>query len=532
MPIVQHSEHLLYTAEQSRQCDNNAIVGGIAGFELMQRAGLAAFKLIQSSWAQAPLYIFAAGGNNGGDGLVIATLAQEQGLAVTVYFLARPEKLKNEALLAYQKALTVGVKVVDCHVSLAPEVTQALHESNGVIVDALLGTGIQQAPRALMAEAIMLINSSALPVLAIDVPSGLNSDSGITTGAAIKANKTISFITRKRGVYTGSGPQLAAERVFDSLRVPAEAYLDQAQEVVGLLALPLLLDQLLPRDKAAHKGCFGHVAVIGGNEGMAGAALLAAGAAARTGSGLITLASRETTLAAMLTLQPEVMGLALTSAQQLQVILKKVSVIALGPGLGQDVWAQELLTQVSQSHLPQVLDADALNLLALQRQAGLAVYNTHRVLTPHPAEAARLLGITTAEVQLDRFQAVKQLQQLYGGMIVLKGVGSLLCWDQYSFGLHLGVAESDSSARISLCPYGNPGMASGGMGDVLTGVIASLLAQSESTNAEDNVRAVCLAVCLHAKAADILAETYGERGLLAGDLAAQIRLLLNNKVGS
>jgi NAD(P)H-hydrate epimerase len=272
-----------------------------------------------------------------------------------------------------------------------------------------------------------------------------------------------------------------------------------------VLDLKKLQCLLPPRERNAHKGLFGHVLVIGGDTGMGGAVALAAEAAARTGAGLTGVATQPAHVAAILARRPEIMVTGVTSGQALEPLLARPSLLVVGPGLGHSAWSEQMLQQATLCGLPLVLDADGLNLLA----AGRVVREPRRdnwILTPHPAEAARLLGVTTADIQQDRSAAARALQQRYGGVIVLKGAGTLVCGPD-------GITGS--------CTGGNPGMASGGMGDVLAGIIGGLLAQG--LTATD---AASLGVCLHAEAADIAARQ-GERGLLASDLLAPLRSLVN-----
>lgn len=266
-----------------------------------------------------------------------------------------------------------------------------------------------------------------------------------------------------------------------------------------------LLQFLPPRERTAHKGMFGHVMIIGGDKGMGGAVAMAAEAAARTGAGLTSAATQPAHVAAILARRPEIMVTGVTSGQELEPLLTRPSLLVVGPGLGRSAWSEQMLQQATLCGLPMVLDADGLNMLAADR----VVREPKRdnwILTPHPAEAARLLGITTADIQQDRVAAVQSLQQRYGGVMVLKGAGTLIC---------------GADGAVSICNGGNPGMASGGMGDVLSGIIGSLLAQGLNL-----LDAASLGVCLHAEAADIAAKQ-GERGLLASDLIAQLQPLVN-----
>lgn len=262
-----------------------------------------------------------------------------------------------------------------------------------------------------------------------------------------------------------------------------------------------MLHALLPRrPRSSHKGDYGHVLVVGGDYGMAGAVRLAGEAAVRTGSGRVSIATRPDHAAVIAAARPELMCHGVAGPRDLRLLLQRASIVAIGPGLGQSAWARDLLAAVLQTSLPLVVDADALNLLAQE-----PVSRHQWVLTPHPGEAARLLAVTPEQIQGDRIRAVTALQQRYGGVSVLKGMGSLVC----------------TPSSISVCDAGNPGMASGGMGDVLTGIIAGLSAQGLSL---DN--AACVGVYIHARAGDRAAQE-GERGLLASDLMPYLRTLLN-----
>lgn len=259
---------------------------------------------------------------------------------------------------------------------------------------------------------------------------------------------------------------------------------------------------LTPRPRDAHKGLFGHVLIVGGNYGMAGAARLAAEAALRVGSGLVTVATKKDHIAAIVSERPEIMAQGVNGARDLKALIVKASVIVIGTGLGQTSWSQQLFKRILTTSLPKVLDADALNLLVKH-----AKKSEQWILTPHPGEAARLLNCTVKDVQANRIKAVSALQAQYGGVIVLKGTGSLIC----------------SRNSLSICDLGNPGMASGGMGDVLSGVIGGLLAQHFTLQ-----QAAEYGVYLHACAGDLVATQQGERGLLASDLMPYLRDLVNS----
>ncbi len=307
----------------------------------------------------------------------------------------------------------------------------------------------------------------------------------------------------KQGLITAEGPSHCGELSFSDLAVPADIY-TAVPVSARRLDLGMLRSFLPLRERSTHKGQCGHVLVIGGDYGYAGAVRMASEAALRTGAGLVSAASRPEHALNMALARPELMTCALNTAEDLNGLLAKASVVVIGPGLGKSDWASSLLAKTLQTNLALIVDADALNLLAMEPAC-----SNQWILTPHPGEAARLLGCSSAEVQADRFAAIRALQSRYGGICVLKGSGSLII---------------DTEQSISICSAGNPGMASGGMGDVLSGVIAGLKAQGL-----DLADAARVGVCLHAAAADKAAKS-GERGMLAGDLMPELRALANHHV--
>lgn len=499
MPQTDRLPHALYTAAQVREFDRLAIQDyGIPGAELMERAGTASYRLLRRLWPEARDITLVCGlGNNAGDGYVVARLALADGLGVRVRQLGDRDRLRGDALtmaLAYDQA---GGEVLPF---------TGLPSRTDVIVDAILGTGLERPLTGLWAEAIQAINRHPAPVLAIDIPSGLDSDRGQVLGIAVEAEATISFIGLKLGLFVGTGPDHCGDIYFDALGVPARVY---SHELLSAKRLDWEQQSslLTPRRRTAHKGDFGHVLVVGGAQGMGGAARLAAEAAARTGAGLVSLATWPGHAAALTMTRPEIMTKGVEAPADLDPLLQRATQIVLGPGLGQDAWGRSLWSRVLETDRPLVIDADGLNLLG----------NTPRhrddwVLTPHPGEAARLLGLTTAAVQADRFAAALALRQRFGGLVVLKGAGTLI--------------QGPDVRPPGVCSQGNPGMASGGMGDVLAGIIGGLAAQGFDlqTSAE-------MGVCLHGAAAD-RAAARGERGLLAGDLLAELRSLLNPEIHS
>ncbi len=459
----------------------------------MERAGTAAYQVMRSTWPYAKkITVVCGNGNNGGDGYVVAKLAYEDGCHVRLLHIDTLERLQGEARQAADALIATGFK---------PEAyTKEKLDNADVLVDALLGTGLDRKVSGKLEAVINDINALDTPVLSIDIPSGLNADTGHVMGVSVKADLTISFIGLKQGLFTGQGREYAGEIVFSDLEVPEKIYKDIIP-ASRRIDLTLLYSLLSARPRSAHKGHFGHVLVVGGDSGYAGAVRMAGEAAARTGAGLVSLATRVEHAAIISMARPEIMSHGVESTGQLLPLLERVNVVAIGPGLGQSQWASTLLSMVLESDLPIVMDADALNLLALE-----PTRNERWILTPHPGEAARLLDCDTAVIQADRFNTALKLQRRYGGVIVLKGSGTVIV---------------DQDGDIGVCSAGNPGMASGGMGDILTGVIAGLVAQG--LGLRDAAR---VGVCLHAAAGDEAARE-GERGLLACDLMPVLHRLVN-----
>ena len=482
----------LYTAEQTRELDRITIEEfEVSGTVLMERAGNVAYEILKQHWPEAKTLCIVCGtGNNGGDGFVVARLAHEQGQQVEVLIVGDANKIAGDALAAKQRLEGCGIT------------TQVY--GNGklpladLVVDAVFGTGLKGAVSGDAVHAIKAINQHGTPVFSLDIPSGLLADTGAVLGEVVHADATISFIGLNQGLLTAKGPDCCGQLEFDNLQIPSGV----ARKVpTSVKRLNIQTPIFKKRDKESHKGLFGHVLVIGGDIGMSGAARLACEAALRTGTGLVSLATRYAHASMINSARPEIMSYPAERENEIEFLIEKADVIAVGPGLGKSEWAATLFVAALNSGKPLIVDADGLNLLAMEP--------SHRddwVLTPHPGEASRLLDISVEEVQADRFSAVKQLAEKFGGTVVLKGNGSLIYSDGTTY----------------LCEEGNPGMASGGMGDVLTGVISSLVAQGFSLT-----EAAKVGVYLHASAGDAAAKGAGERGLLASDLMPAIRRLVN-----
>ncbi|VAW98809.1 NAD(P)H-hydrate epimerase / ADP-dependent (S)-NAD(P)H-hydrate dehydratase [hydrothermal vent metagenome] len=468
----------------------------IPGSVLMERAGAAAFKKCREKWPEAKTMVVLCGvGNNGGDGFVVARLAMEAGITTTVFQLGDSSKLKGDAFAAAQRLMSVGIE---------PETFNNQNLSKfDVIIDALLGTGLRGNISGLWLHAIAAINVSgvAAAVLSIDIPSGLHGDTGIAMGNAVIADCTMTFIGVKQGLLTAQAANYCGELAFDNLNLPDTVY-NKFQPSAVRLKYHKSIHGLRAREQTAHKGNFGHVVIVGGDEGYLGAVRLAGEAALRTGAGLVSIATRVDHASMVNVGCPELMCHGIATAQALSILLKKASTIVIGPGLGQSAWAVEMFTETLAHDVPLVIDADALNLLAKE-----PLQNKNWVLTPHPGEAARLLQQSVKEIEQDRYDAISKLKQRYDGVVILKGRGTLIAVDQELTGV---------------CAEGNPGMASGGMGDVLSGIIAGLIAQGLR-----KANAARLAVCIHSAAADKAVVESGERGLLASDLMPWIRELVN-----
>lgn len=478
----------LHTAEQARRIDRRAAEEfGLSGPALMARAGTAAFRHLRRRWPQAQrLCVVCGSGNNGGDGLVLARLAKAAGLAVSVHLVGHGPRAGSEAAAAL-----ADWQAADGRVEPLPSRLPAAD----VYVDAVFGIGLKRAPEGAAAEAVARLADVA-PVLALDVPSGVDADTGACPGVAVRAVETVSFIVRKRGLYTGRARDHVGELYLEDLDLPA-ALLASEKPSAWLRGEAVALP---PRRPDSHKGDHGRVLVIGGAPGFAGAARMAGEAALRTGAGLVTVATHPTHAAMLNVGRWELMVRGVESGSALREAVAAADVIAIGPGLSTQAWGRELWQAALAATCPLVVDADALNLLAASPYRRDAW-----VLTPHPGEAGRLLGLPTQAVQADRFAAAGRLADRYGGATVLKGAGTL-------------VRVGDD---VELCGAGNPGMASAGMGDILTGVIAGLIAQGLAV--EEAARA---GVCLHAAAGDRAARD-GERGLLATDLLPWLRRLAN-----
>jgi len=466
----------------------------------MFRAASAALRELRARWPVArDLLVLCGGGNNGGDGYVLAKLAREAGLTPRVLAAVPIDRLRGDAARAAMQCLKGGTPVENLR---AGRIDVERLAGADVIVDALLGIGQQSEVRADLAEIIRATHQLNRPVLALDVPSGLCADTGAVRGVAVHAAVTVTFIARKAGLWLGAGPDHAGEVVLAGLGIDATT----VSPTLNLLSPSDLTTRLLSRPRDAHKGHFGHVLVVGGGEGMPGAARLTGEAALRAGAGRVTALVAPESATAVAVGCPELMVHSLGTGAASADLLQSADALAIGPGLGRSEWSRvsfaHALSTARAHELPVVLDADALNLLA--EQPGLEL-PTRTILTPHPGEAARLLGWATSDVQRDRVRSLKEMQDRYAATIVLKGAGSLVS-DHIPF----------------MCDRGTPAMAAPGMGDVLTGVIAALLGQDFLT-----VEAARLGVLWHALAGEAAAQGV-DRGVLASEVSRHLPRVLTS----
>lgn len=465
---------------------------------LMQRAGLAAADLTCAlvNDRQGPLLILAGPGNNGGDGFEAGMHLQQRHFDVQLVFAGDAEKLPGDAAAARQRFLAAGGR----ELAAIPE---AMHW--GLIIDALFGIGLQRNLDGRYAELVATANALSTrhrcPLLALDCPSGLDADTGAVCGSAVRATHTLSFIATKPGLLTAEGPDHCGKLQLASLGLDAPHLLTPEGEVVSRHCFS---DWLQARRRNSHKGSNGNAGILGGAPGMVGAAFLAGRAALQLGAGRVYLGLADPQSFTFDAAQPELM---LRTANGL--LDTPLSALACGPGLGTDPSRIALLDQAMALDIPLLLDADALNLLAMEGnlQVALASRNAPSLLTPHPAEAARLLDTDVFAIQADRIGAAVEIARAFNAHVALKGCGTV-------------IVTPEGHWRINTT--GNPGMGSAGMGDVLTGLIVALLAQGWPAAA-----AIAGGVHLHGAAADRLAATVGEIGLTASETIAEARLLFN-----
>jgi hydroxyethylthiazole kinase-like uncharacterized protein yjeF len=470
----------------------------------MERAGRAVFEVACAAWPGAQRWLILCGaGNNGGDGYIVARLAQAAGLEVTLCAFKTPTALGGDAAIAAQRWTAAGGQCAAWPIAAGAEFD--------LVVDALLGTGLDREPAGAYGEAVDAVNAigrAGCPVVAVDIPSGLQADSGVILGRAVRAQLTVTFIGNKRGLFTADGPDCAGSVHFSDLETPDTVRDSESNS--GIIIRENIISKLLPkRRRNSHKGSYGWLLGVGSDHGMSGAIRLCGEAALRSGAGKVTLVTQPDHASLINLACPELMVRGMENGEALESLLNEVDALVTGTGLGQSEWSRSLFDRCVAAPIPMVLDADGLNLLA-QRLPDLANSELplgRWILTPHPAEAGRLLDCPAAKVQRDRVAAAQSLAHRYQAVVVLKGCGTVI---------------ADPADRYAICPLGNPGMATAGTGDVLAGVIGAMLAQGL-----DCWEAALAGVVAHARAGDLAAARHGERGMLASDITRLLPAALN-----
>lgn len=488
---------------ENRVMDNTSITGEA----LMQLAAAHVAHAAQKYAADGVVLCLCGTGNNGGDGMAAMRILAEENASFRGECWVLPGRLSADAVRELERLAQTNVVIRQIDEMLPP-----VPETVSCAIDALFGTGLCRPLEGLALEACRLLNQLDAPVLAVDIPSGLSGLSGDVLGEAVRADVTVTFHRPKPGLYLKNGPDFAGEIVIGDIGIP-ESW-DDADGFSMLEKADLSL--FLPkRKRVSHKGSYGRVLLWAGSRGMAGAAAIAAQAALRTGAGLVTVACPDRIVDVVQTLCPCATCLPLPECVEeawplLQEALEKTDALGAGCGLGRSAWAADMLERVvkwlANHSLPAVLDADGLNLLGTRTLRALNLY-----ITPHPAEAARLLGCTVQDVLADAPEAAKRLHQQLHASVVLKGTCSVLC-----------------TKEMGLNPYGTPAMAKGGSGDALTGILAALLAgRKAGAYAMNDLQLLQTGCALHGLAGELAAERFGERGVLATDLCACLGLAGN-----
>lgn len=507
---------IVTTAAEMRRIDALAIERfGVPSEVLMERAGVGAAEALLARFPhvrKAGVVVLAGKGNNGGDGFVVARALKRRRVRCEVILAAARGDVRPPArakLLAWQRA---GGKTTTIAAGDLGPLQRALAKA-GCVVDALFGTGLTGEIGGLAAEAITLVNASGVPTVALDVPSGLDSDRGVPLGVAIEAELTVAFAAPKIGTVIHPGVRYAGELAVVDIGIPDAAFEEVAPAAEAVLAADAAA-LLRPRAPEAHKGTNGHVVIVAGGRGKSGAVVLASRAAARAGAGLVTAgvpAAEQPAVAARLLEEMTAAlpddgdgGFAFPSPDAYAALLDGKSAVVTGPGIGVSAARQALVQWlVAHATLPMVVDADALNCLAAAPPPGAwGGPDRPRILTPHPGEMARLTGLDTAQVQADRIAVARRFAAARGVIVVLKGARTV-------------VAEPDG--RVAINCSGNPGLASGGTGDALAGILGGLLAQGYPP-----ADAARLGVFLHGFAADRVAARRGMIGLLASDVIEEL----------
>lgn len=517
----------LVKAAQMREMDLEAIKRySIPGLILMENAGLAIVQVIMQRFLGEDakgkkVFIIAGPGNNGGDGFVVGRHLFNKGAFVSFLITVLPEDYRGDAAVNLKIIEDVGLPCSVLHPENMDKIASELEKAD-IIVDALFGTGFKGIPREPLSSLIRMVNEAEKPVVAVDLPSGMEADTGRVAGDCIRAQATVTMGMPKLGLYLDPGAQYTGEVVVGDISFPPELKSEEGGDYY-LVDEKMAAEVLPERLPTSHKGDFGHVTVIGGTIGYTGAAVLASNAALRGGAGLVTAIVPEICYPIVGVKLTEAMtfpakgsesgGFASSAVESIQQVLKRATAAAVGPGLGQEEGTAEFLEDLLKYlDIPLVLDADALNILAKKKHLltdqAFAQQRKNWVLTPHPGEMARLCETTIAAVQEDRIGTAARACRKWGVIVVLKGA-------------HTVTAGPDGPIFIN--STGNPGLASGGTGDVLAGLIASFLAQGL-----EPLKAAFCGPFVHGLAADLIAQRSGSAGMIAGDLLSEISQVIES----
>ena len=500
------------TADEMRLLDRLTIEdAGIPGMVLMENAAREVTQAVQELYdGQSPVTVIAGTGNNGGDGLAVARQLTVAGVETLVVLVGGRELVSGDALTQLDIVDTLGIDIIEVDEDDVPEEAFEALELAGVCVDAVFGVGLSRnisGPAATILEALADVEAM---IVSVDLPSGVCPNTGQVLGIAVAADVTVTFGMPKRGHTQYPGRALAGELIVADIGIPPAIIAHVGPQVT--LSSDIAPPYLPPRPPHAHKGQFGHIVIVGGGTGTSGAALLAGMAALRCGAGLCTVVTHTRVQGALEGRYPELMIEAGWSdeglrSQVLDRLLDVADVIVAGPGLAVTPLGRAVVDKVLEAERPVVLDAGALSILAPLGASGIRGIN--RVITPHPGEAGRLLGMSSADVQIDRFAAVSELSARVGGTVVLKGAATL-------------VASED--AGISVNTSGNPGMATAGTGDVLAGMCAAFMAREL-----DTYEAVRTAVYVHGLAGDAAADLLGMESVIATDVLEALPGILHEQ---
>ncbi len=506
--------HHIFTSQEIRimEQDHAAANNGHC-YDLMEKAGRCVFEEMRKVNSKPKMvYVLVGKGNNGGDGYIVAAYLLKYHIPYRLFAIGTPRK-ESEAFAAYSFFLKLGGKVEH---ELPDLVTEAQNGNNpDIVIDALLGTGLDSAPRDPFGQWIDFINSTKAYKISIDVPSGVNADTGYVYDNSVVADKTICMMALKSGLLTSDAVDFVGEIEVNKLGVDVNAYHGKhlSSEIDGcsylktyLITYEEIISDLPVRALSSNKGDAGKLLLIGGSLGYGGAINICGHGALRAGAGLIKVATDKANVASLNAARPELMTVDFNNLDEVQAALEWTDVIAIGPGLGLNEHSEQLLDMALNADKPTVVDADALTIMSKRDLS----FSKRTILTPHPGEAARLLGCSISQINEDRYKAVYELQKRCGGVVLLKGAGTLIC----------------DGKRINVVKEGSPALSSGGMGDILTGVIGSLKAQGLTL-----MQAASAGACVHGRSGSLSGENCGVIGTLACDLLPYIRYLVNKRPG-